>query len=163
MSPRPRAFVVGEEALVRRRRGWGCAAALVVAEHAASFLGLCLCSGCVPCGAGGSPSRFELALGRAMRRPNPASGAGARVSGALPVRRAPAQAGQAPCGRGGAGAPDTSTRGFRRLLRSTPGWFREATYVRVPTSIGQRSSGRAKLSPRRPKERPSRPSGAPLP
>ena len=42
VGPRPRAFVVGEEALVRRRRGWGRASSLVVAEHAASFLGLCL-------------------------------------------------------------------------------------------------------------------------
>ena len=42
MGPRPRRLVVGEEALVRRCRGWGRASALVVAEHAASLLGLCL-------------------------------------------------------------------------------------------------------------------------
>ena len=43
MSSRPRAFRRGRRALVRRRRGWGRAAALVVAEHPCFLaMGRCL-------------------------------------------------------------------------------------------------------------------------
>jgi len=58
VGPRPRAFVVGEEALVRRCWGWGCASSLIVAEHACP----CLWAGVlVGCGrrvaSGAAPSR----------------------------------------------------------------------------------------------------------
>ena len=54
MSSRPRAFVVGEEALVRRCWGRRRAAALVVAEHAAASVCLCLLWGVGLAAAGGS-------------------------------------------------------------------------------------------------------------
>ena len=56
MSSRPRRLVVGEEALVRRRRRWGRASALVVAEHAAALLwgGACY-MGSGACGRRGQP------------------------------------------------------------------------------------------------------------
>ena len=142
VGPRPRAFVVGEEALVRRCWGWGCASSLIVAEHACP----CLWAGVlVGCGrrvaSGAAPSRERAgswtsdATAQRALRPGP----GRRASCA-----SAAQAGKLAGSSARAGAAPALRRRLacvQRLVRAILTAGSWASYVRVPTSIGQRSSG----------------------
>ena len=123
VGPRPRAFVVGEEALVRRCWGWRRAAALVVAEHAAlPSSGVCLWLLGGVCPRGQPFPAMERAPGRAMRRRKRALRPGPGRCALLPVLpRAPgACPGWAPCGRGRDGSRGDASAAPRRLPRAVP-------------------------------------------
>ena len=158
MSPRPRAFVVGEEALVRRRRRWGCAAALVVAEHAACLLmGLCLLWAVGLAAAGGSPSlpaRWLCDERCDVQTLPPGLGARERCAPGAPCS-CPGWAGSVRSGRHGPSG-DVS-RGFDDSCGRPPELDPEAPTCGVPTSIGPDSARAVALIERLPSRRSAHP------
>ena len=135
VGPRPRRFVVGEEALVRRCWGRRRASSLIVAEHAAAaFLGLVLGMRAVRWGQPLSAS--ALALGRAMRYVKGSLRPGRGERGAPPRASAAEELAQAGLGAaGGARRPRGRLGGAPTTPPSGPARARGPGYwVRVPSS-----------------------------
>ena len=100
-----------------------------------------VCGRCAVCPRGQPPSCYGAGSWTSDATSEPCVRAGARECGALPVRRAPAQAGQAPCGRGGTGASETSLVGSTTRAVDPHGWFREG--LRAGCLLAASDSARA--------------------